>query len=104
MSMNLKRSWMPWLALATLAATVGVLHAQEPVRVDVNLVNVAFTARGPNGALVDNLEQKDIELLEDGAPQKIAFFARSVDLPLTLGLVVDSSGSQEHSAKKHQQD
>jgi Ca-activated chloride channel family protein len=78
--------------------------AQEPLRVDVNLVNVAFSARDANGGLVDNLTQSDVELFEDGAPQKIAFFARSLDLPLTLGLIVDASGSQEHSAKKHKND
>jgi Ca-activated chloride channel family protein len=90
------------VALALLAA--GVCLAQQPMRVDVNLVNVAFTARHGNGALVDNLTANDVELYEDGAPQKIAFFARSLDLPLTLGLIDDASGSQEHSAKHHKQD
>jgi len=87
------------------AALAGVVWAaQQPVRVDVNLVNVAFSVRGSSGALVDNLAENDIELLEDAVPQKIAFFARSVDLPLTLGLIVDASGSQEHSARKHKHD
>jgi len=90
------------VALALLAAAVCL--AQQPMRVDVNLVNVAFSARHANGALVDNLTENDVELYEDGAPQKISFFARSVDLPLTLGLIDDASGSQEHSAKQHKQD
>ena len=96
--------------LATALAGSGIRAQQpdqkpvEPVRIDVNLVNVAFTARGPDGALLDNLTQSDIELFEDGVPQKIAFFARSTDLPLTLGLIVDASGSQEHSAKQHKHD
>ena len=80
------------------------MRAQQPVQVDVNLVNVAFSARDARGALVDNLTDGDLELYEDGVPQKIAFFARSLDLPLTLGLLDDASGSQEHSAKHHKHD
>src|SRR5262249_40341036 len=37
-------------------------------------------------------------------PQKIAFFSRSTDVPLTLGLIVDASGSQDHFSKQHKQD
>jgi len=92
------------LLLVTLFLAAALFPAQQPVRVDVNLVNVAFSARNAVGALVDNLTQNDLEILEDGAPQKIAFFARSLDLPLTLGLIDDASGSQEHSARHHQHD
>lgn len=77
---------------------------QEPLRVDVNLVNVSFTVRDANGALADKLAKDDFDVLEDGVPQKISFFARSTDLPLTLGLIVDASGSQEHFSKKHEKD
>jgi Ca-activated chloride channel family protein len=95
---------MRGFALALFLLAAAVCLAQQPMRVDVNLVNVAFSARNSYGALVDNLTQDDLELYEDGAPQKIAFFARSVDLPLTLGLIDDASGSQEHSAKQHKRD
>ena len=78
--------------------------AQESIRVDVNLVNVAFSVRDAGGALVNNLTKDDFEVAEDKVPQKIAFFAKSVDVPLTLGLIVDASGSQEHFAKKHEHD
>jgi Ca-activated chloride channel homolog len=78
--------------------------AQEPLRVDVKLVNVAFFARDSRGALVDNLTKDDFEMFEDAVPQKISFFARSVDVPLTLGLIVDVSGSQDHFSKQHQHD
>jgi Ca-activated chloride channel family protein len=70
----------------------------------VNLVNVAFTARDARGALVGSLRSDQITVFEDGVPQKIAYFAKSVDLPLTLGLVLDASGSQEHFSKKHERD
>jgi Ca-activated chloride channel homolog len=90
--------------VAAASLFVAILPAQQNIQVHVNLVNVAFTARDANGALVDNLTKDDIELFEDAAPQKVEFFAKSTDLPLTLGLVVDASGSQEHFEKKHQKD
>jgi len=77
---------------------------QEPIRVKVNLVNVAFSARDERGALVDNLSKDDVEVFEDAVPQKIAFFAKSVDVPLTLGVIIDASGSQDHFSKQHKQD
>jgi Ca-activated chloride channel homolog len=92
----------------TILATASLLFpaepAQQPIKVDVNLVNVAFTARDAKGALIDNLGRDDVELFEDAAPQKIEFFAKSTDLPLTLALIVDVSGSQEHFEKKHEKD
>lgn len=90
----------------TVLTTLGgaASAAQESIRVDVNLVNVAFSVRDASGALVDNLTKDDFDVVEDAVPQKIAYFARSVDVPLTLGLIVDASGSQEHFTKKHQHD
>src|SRR5215472_10840693 len=78
--------------------------SQQPIRVNVNLVNVTFIARDANGALIGNLTKDDIELYEDAVPQKIEFFAKSADLPLTLALIMDVSGSQEHFEKKHEKD
>ena len=91
------------LALLILVGA-GICLAQQPIRVRTNLVNVAFTARNPQGALVDTLTESDISLFEDGAQQKIAYFKRSADVPLTLGILVDTSGSQESEAKRHQHD
>lgn len=92
----------PALLLILLAA-VGCF-SQEPIRVKVNLVNVSFSVRDSRGALVENLTKDDFEILEDAVPQKIAFFSRSSDVPLTLGLIVDASGSQEHYSKQHKHD
>jgi len=78
--------------------------SQEAVRVNVNLVNVAFSIRDDHGALVDDLSKDQVDIFEDAVPQKIAFFARSSDVPLTLGLIVDASGSQDHFTKQHQRD
>jgi Ca-activated chloride channel family protein len=82
----------------------GLAFSQEPIHVAVNLVNVAFSVRDAHGALVDNLAKEDVEVLEDAVPQKVSFFARSTDVPLTLGLIVDVSGSQDHFTKQHEQD
>jgi Ca-activated chloride channel family protein len=60
--------------------------------------------RDGRGALVESLTKEDVEVFEDAAPQKISFFARSTDVPLTLGLIVDVSGSQDHFTKQHEQD
>lgn len=95
--------------VAVLAVTLSVAafhegRAQQPIHVDVNLVNVSFTVRDARGTLVDNLTKDDFEVFEDAVPQKIAFFARSTDVPLTLGLILDASGSQEHYTKKHEKD
>ena len=91
-----------WAAVSLVIAQAG--RAQKPIRVDVNLVNVGFTARNAQGALVDNLTKNDVELYEDAVQQKIAFFSKSTDLPLTLALIVDVSGSQDHFGKKHEKD
>lgn len=92
------------MAAGLCAAWASGNWAQQPIRVDVNLVNVAFTARDARGTLVSNLTKEDLELSEDGVPQKIEFFARSTDVPLTLALIVDVSGSQDHFGKQHEKD
>jgi Ca-activated chloride channel family protein len=90
------------LGLLALIGEIG--RGQEPIRVKVNLVSVAFVARDARGALVDNLTQDDVDVVEDAVPQKVAFFSRGADVPLTLGLIVDNSGSQDHFSKQHQKD
>ncbi len=82
----------------------GMAFSQEPIHVAVNLVNVAFSVRDTRGALVENLAKEDVEILEDAVPQKISFFAKSTEVPLTLGLIVDVSGSQDHFSKQHEHD
>jgi Ca-activated chloride channel family protein len=93
-------------AAVVCLATMWGAAAQEPasIRVDVGLVNVGFSARDQAGRLVTDLSQDEIEVVEDGASQKIAFFARSTDVPLNLGLVMDVSGSQQSFIKPHLRD
>ncbi len=91
-----------WVLVSLAVAQAGM--TQQPIRLDVNLVNVAFTARNAQGALVDDLTRNDVVLYEDAIPQKIEFFSKSTDLPLTLALIVDVSGSQDHFGRKHEKD
>ena len=92
------------LGAVLLLLANGSARSQEPIQVKVNLVSVSFVARDARGALVDNLTENDVEVFEDAREQNIAFFARSVDVPLTLGLIVDASGSQDHFSKQHRKD
>jgi Ca-activated chloride channel family protein len=92
------------LVVAAAVLGGGITSGQEPIHVAVNLVNVAFSARDSRGALVENLAKDDVEVFEDAVAQKISFFAKSTDVPLTLGLIVDVSGSQDHFSKQHEQD
>jgi len=64
------------------------------IKVDVDVVNVLASVRDKKNTLVPNLEQKDFTVLEDGKPQPIKYFTRESDLPLTIGLLIDVSGSQ----------
>ncbi len=92
-----------WFLSAVLLSPVAAL-AQKPIQVDVNLVNVAFSAHDSRGALVGDLTRDNVQVFEDGNPQKIEFFAKSSDVPLTLALIVDVSGSQDHFGKQHEKD
>jgi Ca-activated chloride channel family protein len=74
------------------------------IRVNVRLVNVAFTVRDASGKLVTNLTKDDFEVFDDSQLQSISFFARAQDLSLALGLIVDASGSQSHFVKQHEHD
>jgi VWFA-related protein len=76
------------------AAIAGVCFAQdESIKVDVNVVNVLSTVTDRRGALVTDLNRSDFEVLENGRRQQIRYFARETDLPLTIALLVDLSGS-----------
>src|SRR5579872_1652669 len=92
-----------FLLVASLIAQ-SVAPTLAPIRVDVRLVNASFTVRDSKGAPVADLSKDDIELLDDGVPQNIAFFSRSLDVPLSLALIADASGSQEHFVKDHEHD
>jgi len=61
--------------------------------VNVNLVNLFFAVKDARGVPVRNLRQEEFEVFEDGKPQTIKYFKADATQPLTLGLLVDTSGS-----------
>ena len=102
----------PLLTLLPLLLTGFLLHAQQPqqtqpaqqaqpdqqetttIKKDVNVVNVLATVHNKQGQLVNNLTKDDFKLEDEGKPQTIRYFSKVTDLPLTLGLLVDTSLSQ----------
>jgi len=66
------------------------------IKKDVNVVNVLATVRNKQGQIVNTLTKDDFKLEDDGRPQTIKYFAKVTDLPLTLGLLVDTSLSQRN--------
>ncbi|MGH9745928.1 MAG: VWA domain-containing protein [Candidatus Acidiferrales bacterium] len=69
-------------------------QAQLKITTEVRLVTVYATVRDKHGKIIANLNQSDFALNEDGRPQALTYFAHESNLPLTLGLLVDTSRSQ----------
>jgi len=84
-----------FLLSAAAAYSRAGLSQQEPVfSTEVKVVNVLATVRDKKGALITELGKDDFSLAEENRPQTIQYFARETDLPLTIGLMVDTSASQ----------
>jgi len=64
------------------------------LKVNVNVVQLFFNVKDKRGALIPSLTKNDFQIFEDGKPQTIKYFAAESNLPLTLGILIDSSGSQ----------
>jgi len=87
------------IALAALA------QQPEPrIRADVDLVPVTFSAADGNGTPIRDLRRSELKLLDDQRPREITFFGQESGLPLTVGLVVDMSGSQARFSARHRED
>ena len=67
--------------------------ARNPIKVQVNLVNVLFTVTDKKDHMILNLNQNDFHLFEDKQPQTIRYFSRETDLPLRIGVLIDTSNS-----------
>jgi len=76
---------------------------QQPIRVQVSLVNLFATVRDKHKKLITDLTQNEFRILEDGQEQKIAFFSHETSLPITLGLLIDTSGSEERMLPAEQE-
>jgi VWFA-related protein len=105
------------LVLAGLCAAAPFLMAQQPgaqlpslqdqksddsqqptetLKVNVNVVQLFFNVKDKHGALIPNMTKDDFDIFEDGQKQTIKYFTPETNLPLTLGILIDSSGSQVH--------
>jgi len=96
------RAVLSYLCVASLAG--GLVYAAPPaqIRVHVSLVNLFATVRDKHKAIVTGLQQDDFQVYEDGQLQEITNFSAESNLPITLGLLVDTSGSETYmlSAEK----
>jgi len=94
---------MAALCVAPVLAAAMAIPAlpQEPavqgptIKTQVNLVNLFVTVRDKSKRIVTDLKQDDFKVSEDGQAQKIAFFSKEVTLPITIGLLMDTSGSEQ---------
>jgi len=86
------------LVACTLAAPA---MPQEPpaqdqtIKTQVSLVNLFATVRDKNKRIVGDLKKEDFRITEDNQEQKIAFYSKEVALPITLALLLDTSGSEQ---------
>jgi VWFA-related protein len=73
--------------------------SQEPVatfKANANVVQLFFNVKDKHGMLIPNLTKEDFEIAEDNKPQTIKYFTAESNLPLTLGIMIDASGSQRN--------
>jgi VWFA-related protein len=92
------------LALCMAVAMASLAWPQEPqnpetegptIKSQVNLVNLFVTVRDKKKNIIEDLKKEDFKIAEDGQEQKIAFFNKQIALPVTLGLLLDTSGSEQ---------
>ena len=89
-----RREWLA-AAAAGLAARQVRAQEQEPTfKTDIKVVSVLATVMNKQGQIVHDLNKEDFAVAENGHPQTLKYFSRDTDLPLTLGLMVDTSMSQ----------
>jgi VWFA-related protein len=85
------------LCLLTIALPVRSQDSQEEqvptFKSGVDVVNIFFTVKDKHGTLVPSLKKEDFQIAEDSKPQTIKYFSSETNLPLTLGIMVDTSGS-----------
>jgi VWFA-related protein len=70
-------------------------ESTETLKVNVEVVQLFFNVKDKHGALIPNLTKDNFDVAEDGKAQTIKYFKAETDLPLTLGILIDTSGSQQ---------
>src|SRR5437868_3215004 len=73
------------------------LQSDDVLRVETNLTNVFFTAADKQKRFISTLKREDVRILEDGVPQQVFTFQPNSDLPLSLAILIDCSGSEERT-------
>src|SRR4051794_10287180 len=92
-----RRSLLAALGMLPAAGLLRAQQSKEPTfSSDVKVVNLFANVRNKKGEIVKSLSKDDFLLDEDGVPQRIKYFSQESNLPLTLGLLVDTSGSQRN--------
>jgi len=89
------RAIVSYLCVATLAGGLAIAADPAQIRVQVNVVNLFATVRDRHKAIVTGLTKDDFQVSEDGQPQEITYFSAESNLPITLGILLDTSGSEE---------
>ncbi len=123
--MPLKSTLLLWVVFVSMTAFPGAAqqstdespkiesgqHQDQPrqqdsagtFKVNVNVVNLYFVAKDKHGTLVPHLPQDQFEILEDGKPQTIKYYKADANQPLTMGLLVDTSGSESRMLSVEQE-
>src|ERR1700678_3387184 len=68
---------------------------QGPIVSNISVVNVFATVRDKHHGIISDLTKDDFKVFEDGVEQKVAFFSKEVNMPITLGLLIDTSASMD---------
>ncbi len=71
-------------------------QSSQTLKVQTSLVNVFVTVRDKHNGIISDLGKDDFKVLEDGQEQKVAYFAKESDMPITLGILIDTSGSMQN--------
>jgi Ca-activated chloride channel homolog len=74
------------------------------IQVETHLIDTTISVHDAEGRIAMGLTKDDFTVVEDGVTQKIRFFAHDNQLPLSIGLVIDASGSQQKFVKEHEKD
>jgi len=86
-------------AIAILCAAALAAQQMDTIKVNVNLVRIVASVKNNAGQLVGTLRQDDFEIYDNGARQEVAVFSRQTEQPLSIALLVDTSGSTAKELK-----
>jgi len=87
------------LGCVAISLTTAAAIAGSQVRVDVRLVNVVATVIDSRGRSIPNLKVDDFVLEEDGKPQQITHFSQDQNVPVSVGILLDTSGSMDRKMR-----